>query len=65
MKLTRADFKDALLDARRNLAHEMRDAAIERREFGRPLEITQDNIIIESAKVVALRYYLKNTKGAK
>lgn len=62
MKLTRADFKDALLDARRNLAREMRDAAAEK-EFGLPHELTQDSLILESAKVVALRYYLKNTKG--
>lgn len=62
MKLTRADFKDALKDARFDLECGIADAARERKHEGKPQDYTQYGIIIESAKVAALRYYLKHTK---
>ena len=65
MKLTRADFKDALEDAWSDLECAIEDSATEREQDGKPDDCTMDKIILESAKVTALRYYLKYAKDAK
>ena len=65
MKLTRADFKDALKDALWNLDCAIRDAAHERAKTGMPSDYSVNKAITEKAKVVALRDYLKRTKDAK
>lgn len=62
MRLTRADFKDALRDSRKDMEFEIRSACAERKTFGAVTDHTQDRAILESAKVAALRYYLKQTK---
>ncbi len=65
MKLTRADYKDALKDALWNLDCAIRDAAHERAKAGLPSDYSGNKAILEKAKIVALRDYLKRMKDAK
>lgn len=64
MKLTRADFKDALKDSLWHLECAIRVCAHERKKAGMPSDYSTNKAILEKAKVVALRHYLKQTKEA-
>lgn len=65
MKLTRADFKDALKDSWARYEFEVRSAAAERKSLGHVTDCTMNAAVLEGARVTALKYYLKHTKYAK
>ncbi len=63
MKLTKADFKDALRDSKQRREMRVRDAAKEREEDGAPTNFTINEMAMDYARVVALRYYIENVFG--
>lgn len=65
MKLTRADFKDALEDSWNYYKFQVRCAKVERKSLGRVTDCTMNAAVLEGARITALKYYLKHTGDAK